>query len=199
MFSFCFDCIQEYLNAPSWVTLAFQIWTAIIATAAFFVAKFNLDGVRRAQSLQAQMNLINLENDIRKNYSNFMLTTYKYEKEVLIQNSTNIEQFKVEKETATELYFSSADKLATLITSDFVTQQLKEKNWKVEYLTDFKKAERLYKVERLTNVGFTIKIEQLSGLIEKWEKELERLSILKKLYTTYLVWTNKPINTTNRQ
>lgn len=196
MFSFCFDCIQEFLNAPSWLTPAFQFWTAIIATLAFIVAKYNLDGVRRAQSLQAQMNLINVENDVRKNYSSFMVSTNKFEKEALNPGSENIEQCKIEKETATEIYFSSVDKLATLINSDFVTKQLKTKEWKREYFDDFKKAKRLYDVEKQTNLGFATRIDELTKIIEKWEQEMEKYSFRKKAYFTYLIWFNKPIKET---
>lgn len=199
MFTFCFDCIQEYLNAPSWLTPTFQFWTAFIATLAFFVAKFNLDGVRRAQSLQAQMNLINVENEVRKNYSNFMVSTKTFEKESLNQQGDKIEQYKTEKETATELYFSSVDKLATLINSDFVIKQLKNKEWKREYFNDFKKAKRLYDVEKQTNVGLATRIDELTKIIEKWEQETEKFSLRKKVYFTYLIWFNKPIKVTEGQ
>jgi hypothetical protein len=194
MFTFCFDCIQEYISAPSWISVLIRFFTGIVVFAAFLVARHNLIGVRRAQSLQALMNLINLENDVRKNYSNFMLSTHKYEQESIVQNSTLIEQYKIERETTTELYFSSIEKLATLITSDFVTKQLNEKNWKEDYFDIFKRVKRLHNTEKQTNIGYTIKIENLEKLLLSWEAEIRRYSIKEKLKICYLLFTNKPLD-----
>ncbi|KAA6347802.1 hypothetical protein EZS27_004755 [termite gut metagenome] len=133
MASYC----NEYINA--------RIISVIIAGCALFVAWRNLKGLWRAQSLQAQMGLIQLENEVRKNHSQFKIAFRKYDDEYQKkQDSTLLQMMNIERTNAFELYISTADKLAALINSQFLKGQFHKRNWKDEYFAIFEEVKKCY-------------------------------------------------------
>lgn len=140
MFQFCNDCIYEYVNAQSWISPLAQSVTATAASIALVVAWRNLNGLQRTQSLQAQMNLITLENEVRKNHSQFKIAVEKHSRALNEESEfKNLPTLTVEKDSSYEIYISSADKLAALIKSDFLVNQFRNRNWQEEYSAIFEK------------------------------------------------------------
>ncbi|HRZ32507.1 MAG TPA: hypothetical protein P5335_09230 [Flavobacterium sp.] len=170
MFQYCHECINEYINAPSWITPIAQSITALVAIFALSVAWKNLRGLKRTQSLQAQMNLISLENEVRKNYLMLKIANQKYSEETQISNSKNILMLSIEKTNAFELYVSTADKLAALIASEFLTGQFEKRNWKDEYLAIFKKVKEYHQGEDSIIPGKDQMINNINKLLIEWSK-----------------------------
>ncbi len=79
-------------------------------------ANTNLKGVSRTQSLQAHMNLITLENEVRKNITNRAIATYENSK----ASDDSRELLGIKENNAFMLYFASVDKLASLVKTDYL-------------------------------------------------------------------------------
>jgi hypothetical protein len=145
--------------------LTFQIVSAIVAAFALLVAWKNLGGLKRSQSLNAQMNLISLENEVRKN---------KFEFDNALQNiaKDNIAEDKREEllfiqKKMYELYISTADKLAYLIASDYLIKHFEKRDWKKEYSEIFKDAYKIYTTEEGRND--VNQITNIEKLLKQWE------------------------------
>jgi hypothetical protein len=143
MIQFCKECYQEVINAPSWITPLAQSVTALAAVIALVVALKNLKGLKRNHTLQAQMNLISLENEIRKNLMKYKIILDEYSKADL----TRIDGIMTERLNAFELFVSSADKLAALIIADYVKIQFPERDWQNEYRDFFNRVKRYHTSE----------------------------------------------------
>ncbi len=170
MFQFCNECINHYTNAPSWITPLAQSISAFAAIFVFFVAWKNLRGLKRAQSLQAQMNLINLENDIVINYTKWKLAYYNYTSETEKANPEKLQLVIIEKSSAFEVYVSSADKLAALIGSDFLIGQFENRDWQNEYSVIFKKVQQIHLTEDSIIPGKDQMIRNINQLLTMWAK-----------------------------
>jgi hypothetical protein len=171
IFQFCDECINTYTNAPSWITPIAQSLSAIAAIIAFVIAWRNLRGLKNTQSLQAQMSLINLENEVRKNYLTLKIADQKYIDETKIQNSDKLVITGIEKANAFELYVSTADKLAALICSDFLTGQFNNRNWKNEYSDIFKKVKEYYEGDETIIPGKSQMINNVKKILDEWQKQ----------------------------
>jgi hypothetical protein len=152
---------NEYINA--------QTISIIIAGWALWVAWRNLKGLCRTQSLQAQMGLIQLENEVRKNHSQFKLAFRKYDDEYQKeQDSKHLQMMNIEQTNAFELYVSTADKLAALIDSKFVTEQFHKRNWKDEYSAIFKEVQEYYQADGTIISGKEYMINNINKLLTSW-------------------------------
>jgi hypothetical protein len=138
MFEFYRDCSFLSQSAPSWITLVLQAATPLIAFFAFKIAKKNLSGLTRTQSVQTHMNLITLENEIRKNHAAFKIAMLNYTNATTGNNANTITQLqldtlKMEQDNAFIAYVNSTDKLASLINAKYVQEQFDKRDWKNEY------------------------------------------------------------------
>ena len=163
MFQYFKDCTIELASSPSWVTLTLQIITLVIASCALYVAWNNLGGVKRAQNIQAQMNLINLENEMRKNRINYKMLVDEYAK---LKNTDRTKEL-----NAFELYLSSADKLAALINSEYVQKQFPKRVWKDEYLDLFRWVRTYYEGEDTIIQGKDKMIQNVLQILKSWEQK----------------------------
>ena len=184
MFEFYNDCIFEQLSAPTWVTPMAQTISAIVAAFALFVAWNNLRGLKRTQTFQAQTSLIILENQVRNNLANLKLLDFKWKKAGDDKNE-DFNLLTVERLNAFELYVSSADKLAALINSEYLTGQFEKRNWETEYLEIFSKVIEYHKNEDSIIPGKDKMVGNISSLLSNWlnaktvKKKHRQLAILK--------------------
>lgn len=168
MFQFCQECYNEYKNAPSWIGLLLQFVSAAVAAFALYIAWKNLRGLKRTQSLQAQMNLIQLENDVRKNYLQLKVANQKYVDETLKPTPQNLPMLSLEKSNAFQLYVSTADKLAALIRAKFLFGQFEGRNWKEEYIAFFKQAQEIHQTDDTFIIGKAEMIRNIDKLLTEW-------------------------------
>ena len=166
MIQFCNECYQEFLNSPSWLTPTAQWTSVIVASIALYIAYKNLGGVRRSQALQGQMNLITLENEMRKNLILYKQSLDDYAKAEL----GNVDEFAKKRVNTFELYLTSADKLAALINSDFIYEQFPDRNWEAEYKEIFKKVISFHESEDIIIPGKSEMIRNIKKVIAKWDK-----------------------------
>jgi hypothetical protein len=164
MFQYCRECYQEFINAPSWLTPFAQITSAVVAAIALYVAWKNLGGVKKSQALQAQMNLISLENEIRKNQIQYKIVLDDYSK----ANLQNIDNLITKKTNAFELYITSADKLAALINADYLNDQFPNRDWKEEYKEIFQKVKIYHQGEDTIIPGKDQMIRNINKILTKW-------------------------------
>jgi hypothetical protein len=179
MFDYCNECTQEFAGSSSWLTPLVQLASAGIAAWALYVAKVNLNGVRRSQILQAQINLINIENEVRKNGALYKATLLQYSQvsaefakknpNLAIADFTKISELDDKKISTFEAWVSSADKLAALINADFLRSQFPGREWKKEYGSFFSKIKRDHKNE----LGL---IEDKNNMVRNIEKLLISMS-----------------------
>lgn len=168
MFQFCQECYNEYKNAPSWIGLLLQFFSAAVAAFALYVAWKNLRGLKRTQSLQAQMNLIQLENDVRKNYLQLKIANQKYVDETQKPNPQNLPMLSLEKSNAFQLYVTTADKLAALIRAKFLIGQFEGRNWKEEYDAFFKQVQEIHQTDDAFIIGKAEMIRNINNLLSEW-------------------------------
>jgi hypothetical protein len=167
MIQFCDECYQEFINSPSWLTPAAQWTSAIVAGIALYVAYKNLGGVRRSQALQGQMNLITLENEMRKNLILYKQSLDDYAKATI----ANADELSKKRVNAFELYVTSADKIAALINSDFLYEQFPDRDWDAEYKEIFKKVIAYHEGEDNIIPGKSEMIRNIKMTIGKWERQ----------------------------
>ena len=89
------------------------------------------------------MNLINLENDKKKNRVNLKFLSKKYADAIDVNTAQEldvqaIKRLEEERNNAFELYIASADKLASLINTRYLQKQFNKRNWEDEYYEIFK-------------------------------------------------------------
>jgi hypothetical protein len=124
--------------------------SVIVAAMALWVAWRNLRGLKRSQTLQAQMNLISMENTIRKNHIQYKMASEEYTNVTNsgVTNSQEIANFMSRKTNAFEVYITSADKLAALINADYLHDQFPGRDWEKEYSEIFQKV-KIYHKEKI--------------------------------------------------
>lgn len=170
MFEFYRECSFVGQNTSSWITLVLQAATPLIAFFAFKIAKKNLEGLARTQSIQTHMNLIALENEIRKNKATFKIITYNYKDATKSTNAGTLTQLqldtlKLEEDNAFIAYVNSVDKLASLINAKYVQEQFDKRDWKNEY-------EEMFKKVKSTSDDYLIRLTNKSSLITNLDKTL---------------------------
>ena len=150
-----------------------QLGTAIFTFCLLLVAYFNLKGLNRSQLIQAHMNLINLENSIRKNRVNLKFLSKKYadaidvntEQELDVQAIKRLEE---ERNNAFELYIASADKLASLINTRYLQKQFNKRNWEDEYYEIFKEVKDYCDGYSGNIPGKDNMIKNLNEMLSQW-------------------------------
>ena len=100
-----------------------------------------MTGVSRTQSVQSHMNLITLQNEVTKNIANRAIATHKLSRAI---EPEDMELLKIKENNAFILYFTSADKLASLINTEYLPKQfpnskgeVNAERWKNEYYDIF--------------------------------------------------------------
>ncbi len=178
MFEFYRDCSFIGQNTSSWFTLILQLATPLIALCAVIIALRNLAGLTRAQSIQTHMNLIALENEIRKNHATFKISALNHKNATKstsekILTSLQLDTLKLEEDNAFIAYVNSVDKLASLINAKYVQEQFNERDWKNEY-------EEIFKDVKNLSDGYFIIITNKSSLITNIDKVLLNFNFTKK-------------------
>ena len=177
MFEFYRDCSFIGQNS-SWITLILQALTPLIAFFAFRIAKENLEGITRTQAIQTHMNLIALENEIRKNHATLKIVTLNYENATKNNNTTattplQLDTLSLEKDNAFIAYVNSVDKLASLINVKYVQDQFSERDWRNEY-------EEMFKGVKSISNNYFITLTNKSSLITNLDKALINWKNVKK-------------------
>jgi hypothetical protein len=147
----------------------------MIAFSALIIAVRNLNSVKRAQCVQSHMNLISLENELRKNQIAFKSIMEKYTKACSPEtfSEKEIVSLSKEKDVAFELYVSYSDKLASIINTDYLQKQFKDtRDWKDEYYDIFKEAKMTYDdYPKITITGRESMIRNLDKILRNWNKK----------------------------
>lgn len=165
MFQFFGKYYQEFAAAPSWITQIAQLTSTIVAGFALYIACKNLGGIKRSQALQGQMNLISLENEMRKNSIQYKISLDEYSKAEL----KDAESFGLKRINAFELYVTSADKLAALINADFLNEQFPNRDWETEYREIFHSVISFFEGEDIFVPGKSEMIRNIDKLLKKWD------------------------------
>ena len=153
------------------LSIIVQILTFITAAIAIFIAWKNLNGFRRTQFIQTNMNVINLEKDLRIKRTELKAASFEYTRvtDVSTEDDYNkelIRQKNLDKDIAFELYVSAADKLASLINTKQFEKQQESKNWIDEYIDLFKETKEKFdnhttfipgKMNMINNIEVTLK------------------------------------------
>jgi hypothetical protein len=177
MFEFYKDCTFEMQSSFNWIPIIFQFFTLCIASIALYIASKNLTGVIRTQAIQAHINLISLQNEVSKNIANRAIVTYRRSKAI---EPDRMEELGVEENSAYILYFTSVDKLASLINTEYLPKQFPDnkgkidrEKWKNEYYHIFEDARNAANVYDGVISGKSQMIQNLIILLDIWDKENE--------------------------
>ena len=162
MFEFYRDCTFEGQNVSfiSIIQVAIQLLTLGIAFIALNtarkslstanqnlgIANENLKGASRTQSVQAHMNLIALQSEVSKNFISTKIASRKVDN----YQEGDMESLLFEQNNAYIQYFSSVDKLASIINTPYFPKQFPDSNekinvekWKNEYYNIFQDASKM--------------------------------------------------------
>ena len=188
MFEFYTNNTFEGQNSFSWIPIIqviIQLFTLSIASIALYTARKslntsnkNLEGVSRTQAVQSHMNLITLENEVRKNGENFRMATKKHK--ITTDKDTEKSNLLTELElmfimdtmdNAFVLYMNSADKLASLVNTDYLKKQFQNRDWKTEYMDIFKDARSYFDDYDIEISGKSQMIRNITILLDIWDKE----------------------------
>ena len=175
MFEFYTNNTFEGQNSFSWIPIIVQLITLGIALFALRTAlkslntaNQNLEGVSRTQSVQSHMNLIALENEVRKNIANRAIATYENSK----AKEDDIELLGIKENNAFILYFISVDKLASLVKTDYLKEQFKNRDWENEYYDIFDDARISASNYIAISSGKSQKmIQNITILLDIWDEE----------------------------
>lgn len=146
------------------LTVFTPVISVVVAAMALGVAWKNLRGLKRSQILQAQMNLISLENEVRKNHIQYKVIIEEYSN-ATIQNISSLAN---KKTNAFEIYISSADKLAALINADYLHNQFPGRDWKKEYHDIFQKVKKYHQGEDAIIQGKEFMVRNIDATLKKW-------------------------------
>ncbi len=174
MFEFYRDCIFEVQNSSSYIGFFIQIIGTIISLSILYIAYTNLLGLRRTQSVQIHMNLITLENEVRKNSENLRMATNKHKKTTDI--NADIKELELAllietRDNAFVLYVTFVDKLASLVNTDYLKKQFQNRDWKTEYIDIFKDARSYFDYYDIEISGKSQMIRNINILLDIWDKE----------------------------
>jgi len=175
MLDFYKDCSQEFSSSTSWVTPAAQTVSALAASLAFWIGIKNLRGITRTQALQAEVTLINFENQIRKLHGEFTIAERKYavateSKDEKIREE--IPSLAVTKQSSLDIFVSSAERLASLINSENISKQLVGRTWEEEYKDLFTNVQSYWETE-MEGSG-NKKIPNILSKLEEWGKKANK-------------------------
>ena len=168
MFEFYTNNTFEGQNSLNWIPIIIQLCTFAVAAYAVYTARESLNGVSRTQSVQSHMNLIALENEVRKNIANRAIATYENSK----AKEDDIELLGIKENNAFILYFISVDKLASLVKTDYLKEQFKNRDWKNEYYDIFDDARISASNYIAISSGKSQKmIQNITILLDIWDEE----------------------------
>lgn len=178
MFEFYSDCSFLTEQNSSWITYLIQLAPILIAFIALIVAYYNFKAFRQTNSVQTHLNLINIENDIRKNNTILRMITKEYNDSTSVSsqqqlNESEISRLSLEKVNSFELYISSVDKLASLISTDYLKSQFDKRDWKAEYHELFKEAKDIFDGESSLIFGKKNMIQNLKQILDDWNESKE--------------------------
>ena len=160
-----YDCVFQYVSHQSWVTPLAQTISALAGVATLFVAWRNLRGLRRAQMIQAQVNLIDLETKARTYYVAYRETVQSYADN---KDPAKVQVLNIKAAGALEIYIATVNRLAALIDSDFLTGQFDGRDWKSEYDEIFKQALQYYNDDTMIFPGKSALASDLTRLVGRW-------------------------------
>jgi hypothetical protein len=149
------------------LTLFAPILSAVVAALALGVAWKNLRGLQRSQTLQAQMNLIAMENEVIKNHIQYKTAIEEFYN-AANTNIQSISNFVINKTNAFEIYITSADKLAALINADYLRNQFPYRDWKKEYHDIFQKVKKYHQGEDAIIPGKEYMVRNIDETLKKW-------------------------------
>jgi hypothetical protein len=141
--------------------------SVIVAAMALVVAWKNLRGLQRSQTLQAQMNLIAMENEVIKNHIQYKTAIEEFYNAASI-NMQCISNFGINKTNVFEIYVTSADKLAALINADYLHNQFPGRDWKKEYHDIFQKVKKYHQGEDAIIPGKEYMVRNIDETLKKW-------------------------------
>ncbi|MDR2120108.1 MAG: hypothetical protein LBP64_04445 [Tannerella sp.] len=145
-----------------------QLTSVIVAAIALCVAWKNLRGLQRSQTLQAQMSLISLENEVRKNHIQYKAAV----KECDNVNDKDISSLVNKATNAFEIYITSADKLAALINADYLRDQFPGRDWKKEYSEIFQKVKYYHQSDDKIIPGKEYMVRNIDETLKRWKLPL---------------------------
>ncbi len=174
MLEFYKDCIFEVQNSSSYISIFIQIISAITSISILYIAYTNLLGLRRTQSVQIHMNLITLENEVRKNSEVLRMAINKHR--ITTEIEENIKPLDLAllietRDNAFVLYISSVDKLASLVNTDYLKKQFQNRDWKTEYRDIFDDARYYFADYDMVISGKSQMIRNITILLDIWDKE----------------------------
>jgi len=178
MFNFYKECSQEFFNTSSWLGLFLQFSSVSVAAIALYIAWIRLAGLTRSQALQAQMNLISLENEMRKNGIQYKYVLNEIRKITKVTqhdfseaNKNLMDQLNEKRINTFELYITSADKIAALLNSKYLTEHFPERNWKDEYNEIFQSVMIQYEGEETFIPGKANMIKNTTIILKHWNPQ----------------------------
>lgn len=167
MFNYYHECIQ--LTTPSSSTFWVQVTSAAIALVALLIGILNIISLRNAQSLTAKINLINVEVEMRKSYSEFRNLMFDIEH---AKDHDELNKLSKKKSLAMERYVSLSDKLAGLIIFvKNVNQYNKGTEWKKEYLHIFEHVNRTVEGATIIESANVADLQKnVKDLLTQWQQ-----------------------------
>lgn len=164
---FCFDCVEQTTSGETIVSIIIRGLTAVIATFALYVAYRNLRSVRNSHALQAQMSLITLEKDVRKNRSQFREDSSAFSKAMNKARKGGVpNEIYLAYSKSFEYYVSSADKLAAIILTGNLKIHFPTRNFRNEYEDIFMEVQKIYETSQIFSSN-----EKINNLIELLSKD----------------------------
>ena len=184
MFEFYTNNTFEGQNL-SWISImqvCVQLFTLVVAFIALRTARKslntanqNLEGTSNTQSVQAHMNLIAFQSEVSKNIINRLKATRKLTES---KESDDMSLLIFEEDNAYIAYFSSVDKLASIINTPYFPKQFRSSNgtinlgkWKTEYYNIFKDAKDFANKYEGDDLVKSQMIQNIIVLLDIWDKE----------------------------
>jgi len=166
------ECTFTSSSSFNWIGFL----TLCVAAFALYIARTNLIALKRSHKVQSHMNLINLENEVRRNNVKLKESIQEHtnsttQEELQNYDPKKIIQAKTNRENCFEIYVTSVDKLASLIGTDYLSKQFSNRNWKEEYHDFFKKVMVIYQDHTLEFQNSEYKIPNFEKLLEEWNKK----------------------------
>ncbi len=185
MFEFYTNNTFEGQNSFSWISiiqLSIQMFTLGVAFIALYTARKslntaneNLNGASRTQSVQAHMNLITLQSEVSKNIVKRLIATRRLSE---FKEGDDMNLLIFEQNEAFIEYFSSVDKLASIINTPYFPRQfpnnkgeINTEKWKTEYYNIFDDARTYANDYNSDDLVKSQMIQNIIALLDIWDKE----------------------------
>jgi len=169
---FCFDCIEQITPATTLTSIVISGGSALIALYALQIAQKNLKSVKNSHALQAQMNLITLEKDVRQGSAHFLEANRNFNLAIKNAHKNGIaDHIYFEYNKSFNNYVASSDKLAAIILSGNLDVHFPNRDWKKEYESIFEQTKFIYDSDTIIK-NKNEKISNLEELLTQdvWQK-----------------------------